>query len=417
MGLEKYKRDMLCCTRCGFCKVIFGPMQKSWKFNNACPIHKRYSFDAYSGQGLLNIANAILEGDLSDGKAAEIAYACTTCGYCDYACKWVHANAEVLDIILELRATLVEKSIGPMPQHKIMAENAAKHNNIYGMPHDKRFSWVPREVVPSEKADLAYFVGCTTAYLKPEIAQATAKILKAAGIDFMLLSPDEYCCGATLWRTGQRQAAERLMKHNLEVIRKSGVKTLLLSCAHCYGTFKREYPKIFGPLDFEVLHISELVNRLMDEAKIRLNGKIEMRVTYHDPCLLGRLGETYVPWNGRIKMFGVHDPPKTWLFGSNGVYDPPREILRAIPGITLVEMERTREYSWCCGAGGGVKEAFPDFALWTAKERIEEAKTAAAEAIVSSCPHCALNFEQAIADGKESIRYYDLTELILKALS
>lgn len=367
----------------------------------------------------MDIVLSILDGKLKlddSEKLKEIAYSCTTCGYCDYACKWVHANAEVLDIILELKATIVDHGNGSMPQHKKIAENIMKYNNIYGRPHNERFNWMPKEVKLSDKESIIYFVGCTTAYLKPEIAQATAQILRAAGVNFMVLHQDEYCCGATLWRAGQREVAKKLMEHNVEAIRRSGAKTLLVSCAHCYGTFKREYPKVVGELDFEVLHVSELIKKLMDEGKIRLSKKVDMRVTYHDPCLLGRLGEKYIPWEGKIKMFGIHEPPKTWLFGSKGVYDPPREILKNIPGIELVEMERTREYAWCCGAGGGVLEAFPDLAFWTARERIEEAKAVGAEAIVSCCPRCALNFEKAIACCKENTCYYDLTELVVKAL-
>jgi Fe-S oxidoreductase len=393
-------------------------MQKSWSFNSACPIHKKYGFDAYSAQGLLSIAFKMLEGKLGyTEKLQEVIYSCTGCGYCDYACKWVHANAEVLDTILELRAKVVEDGNGPLSQHEKMAENITKFHNIYGNPHEERFNWMPIEVKPVEKADLAYFVGCTTAYLKPEIARATTKILKVAGIDFMMLGPEEYCCGSHLWRTGQRKAAKEVMMHNVNAIQSLNVKTLLVSCAHCYGTFKREYPKVAGKLAFEVLHISELIKKLIKEGKLRPTNRINLKVAYHDPCLLGRLGEAYIPWEGKIKMFGVHDPPKTWLFGSNGVYDPPREVLRAIPGVELAEMERVREYSWCCGGGAEVKQAFPELALFTAQERVKEARATGAEAIVSCCPHCAINFEKAIAQNKDKISYHDLTELVLKAIS
>lgn len=416
MGLEKYRRDILCCTRCGFCKVISTQKLRSWKYAKACPIHGRFGFDAYSAQGMLYIAEAILDGTLGyTEKLREIVYSCTTCGYCDYACKWVHANAEVLDIILELRAELVEKGFGPLPQHKIVAENVFKSGNIYGKPHAERFSRVP-EIKPLDKADILYFVGCTTAYLKPEIAQATIRILKAAGLDFTTLWDREYCCGAVLWRTGMRDKAIELIRHNVDAIEKSGAHTLLVSCAHCYGTFKREYPKVVGKLGVDVVHVSELIRELLRSGKLKLTKRLDLKVTYHDPCLLGRLGETYVPWEGEIKMLGVREPPKTWLFGSKGIYDQPREILRAIPGLELIEMERIREYAWCCGAGGGVLEAIPDLALWIARERVKEARDTAAEAIVSCCPRCALNFERAISSFGETLAYYDLTELVAKAL-
>ncbi|MEM3360066.1 MAG: (Fe-S)-binding protein [Candidatus Bathyarchaeia archaeon] len=401
--------------------MIFGPMQKSWRFNSACPIHKKYGFDAYSGQGLLNIAYKMLEGKLETSKKLpEVVYSCTTCGYCDYACKWVHANAEVLDTILELRAKMVDDGKGPLPQHKRMAENVIKYKNVYGKPHEERFKWMYDDIKPAKSSNnegLVYFVGCTTAYLKPEIAKATVKILKAAEIDFTVLGPEEYCCGAHLWRTGQRDIAKEVMVHNIEAVKRLGAKTMLVSCAHCYGTFKREYPKVVDKLSFDVVHTSELIKRLLNEGKLSLSNKIDLKVTYHDPCLLGRLGETYIPWEGEIKMFGIHVPPKTWLFGSNGVYDPPREVLKAIPGIDLVEMERIREYAWCCGGGTEVSQVFPELATFAAEERINEAKTTAAEAIVSCCPHCAINFNRAITKNKDKIKYYDLVELVLKAIS
>ena len=129
---------------------------------------------------------------------------------------------------------------------------------------------------------------------------------------------------------------------------------------------------------FEVLHIVEFIDRLIKEGKIKFSKTIPMTVTYHDPCHLGRLGEAYIPWKGIEKKIRgqiiVHEPRKPIMRGASGIYEPPREVLKSIPGLELVEMERIREYAWCCGAGGGVREAYPDFSSWTARERIEEAK-------------------------------------------
>jgi Fe-S oxidoreductase len=141
-----------------------------------------------------------------------------------------------------------------------------------------------------------------------------------------------------------------------------------------------------------------------------------MKVPYHDPCLLGRLSEIYVPWNGEIKAFGYHEPAKQWRRGAGGVYEAPREVLKAILGIELVEMPRNEESALCCGGGGGVPTAFPDFAVWTAAERLDEARSTGAEAVISCCPFCEGNFENAIDANKIDIRYHDLTELVAKAL-
>jgi Fe-S oxidoreductase len=169
-------------------------------------------------------------------------------------------------------------------------------------------------------------------------------------------------------------------------------------------------------LDFEVLHITELIQRMLKEGILKLGRNLNMKVTYHDPCLLGRLSEPYVPWNGENKAFGYHEPAKQWRRGANGVYEAPREVLKAISGIELVEMPRNEENAFCCGGGGGVPIAFPDFALWTSSERLDEAQSTGAEAIVSCCPFCESNFEKAIGTSKSAIRYHDLTELVAKAL-
>ena len=413
--LSDYLHTMDSCNHCGQCKWILGPKTRGWKYAEICPIHMRYSYDAHSGQGLINIAQELLEGTLEyeDGLIEHI-YTCTTCGACDINCKSVR-DMEVLDTILALRAKCVEDGQGPMPEHRQYARFVENKHNIYGRDHDRRFDWLPGEVQLSEGASIAYFAGCTTSYLHPEIARNTVKILNAGGMEFKVLNAEEYCCGALLWRTGQREAARKLVEHNVDSFKKHGIKTVVTSCAECYGTFKGFYPR-FGELGFQAVHITEVVQSMVQEGRLKFPKKLNMKVTYHDPCLLGRLSELYVPWNGVIKPFGYHEPPKQWRRGTGGVFQAPREILSAIPGIEMVEMTRNEENSFCCGGGGGVPAAFPDLALWTATERLEEARSTGAEAIVSCCPHCQSNLENAIVAGKDAIRYHDLTELVVQAL-
>jgi Fe-S oxidoreductase len=190
------------------------------------------------------------------------------------------------------------------------------------------------------------------------------------------------------------------------------------SCSDCYYAFKRLYPAIGSK--FEVVHTVEFINRLIKEGRIKLTKTIPMTITYHDPCHLGRLGEPYVHWNGITKKIRgqivVHEPRKPRYNGANGIYDPPREVLKSIPGLQLVEMERIREYAWCCGAGGGVREAFPDFSSWTAMERIEEAKTTGAEALVSACGWCERNFVDAVGANGQKMKVYDIVELVQQAI-
>jgi Fe-S oxidoreductase len=413
--LEDYRYTMESCNHCGQCRFILGPKMRGWEHAEVCPIYQKYLYEAYSGQGLINIAQELLEGTLQyeEGMLKHI-YTCTTCGACDINCKSVR-DMEVLDTILALRAKCVDDGQGPMPEHREQAGFVEKTHNIYGQAHDRRFAWLPEDVSLSQETEIAYFVGCTTSYRYPDIALNTIKILKAGGMRFAVLGCDEYCCGAPLWRTGQREAARKLAEHNVSVFRKKGIKTVITSCAECYGTFKGFYPRI-AELEFETVHITEVIQAMLKEGKLNFENSVNMKATYHDPCLLGRLSELYVPWNGQIKAYGLHIPPKQWRRGTGGVYQAPREILEAIPGIELVEMTRNEENAFCCGGGGGVPAAFPEFALWTATERLDEARSTGAEAVISSCPACRSSFETAIGAGKSKIRYHDLTELVARAL-
>ncbi len=164
----------------------------------------------------------------------------------------------------------------------------------------------------------------------------------------------------------------------------------------------------------------EFVDRLIKQGAIKFTRTVPMKITYHDPCHLGRQGEPYIPWKGKEKKIRgqivVYEPRRPRYNGAWGVYQPPRDVLKAIPGLELVEMERIREYAWCCGAGGGVKDAYPDFSAWTARERIEEAKSTGAEAIVSACPWCESNFSNAVKGNAREMKVYDVMELVQQAL-
>jgi Fe-S oxidoreductase len=164
----------------------------------------------------------------------------------------------------------------------------------------------------------------------------------------------------------------------------------------------------------------QFVDQLVKEGKLKLTRPVNMKVTYHDPCHLGRLGEPYVPWNGKEKkIFGqavCYDPPRPKYNGAWGVYEPPRDILKAIPGVQLVEMERIKEAAWCCGAGGGSREAYPEFSRATANERIDEAQSTGADAIVTACPWCERNFIDATDANGIKMQVFDVIELVGQAI-
>jgi len=205
---------------------------------------------------------------------------------------------------------------------------------------------------------------------------------------------------------------------NIKALAKAGVKKIVTPCADCYHTLMRLYPQVDpeGTYDIEVLHISQLIAQLLDEGKVSFTGSVELNVTYHDPCHLGRQGEPYVAWDGKEKKIlnQVHtwEPRRPRYNGAYGVYDAPRQVIRAIPGVKLTEMERIREYSWCCGAGGACGETDTDFSEFTADERIREAGSTGAQAVVTACPWCETTLEASAKRGGNTIQVMDLLGLI-----
>ena len=221
------------------------------------------------------------------------------------------------------------------------------------------------------------------------------------------------CCAGRFYQMGFFEQFDKRAEANIKAIEKSGVKTIVTPCSDCYHAFKRLYAA--KGLKVEVLHVVEYLDRMLKEGTLKFTKTVDMTVTYHDPCHLGRQGEPYEAWEGHEKKIlnQVHtwEPRRPRYNGSKGIYEEPRNILRAIPGVKLVEMERIKEYSWCCGAGSGCSVTDKEFSEWTAKERIEEANSTGAEALVTACPWCKDNFEKA-----GGIKVVDIIDLALKAL-
>jgi Fe-S oxidoreductase len=242
--------------------------------------------------------------------------------------------------------------------------------------------------------------------------------LQKAGIDAGIGGEEERCCGGRAYYLGYKIDFLKQAEANMKRFAESGAKTLVTGCAECYQAFKVLYDRFHFNNEIEILHTSEYFLRLINEGKLKPEKPVDLNVTYHDPCYLGRLGEPWIHWEGKqipgqIRLF---DPPREFRRGTYGVYAPPRELLAAIPGITLSEMDRKREYAWCCGAGGGVKESNPEFAEWTAKERLAEAQGTGATALVTACPGCEKNFSDAQTNGENTMEIYDIVEILARAI-
>jgi Fe-S oxidoreductase len=343
-------------------------------------------------------------------------YKCTLCGACDSRCKR-NLDIEVLQVIENLRIRCVEQGKGPMPEHKAMADKIRKSHNEYGKPHEDRQKWVTGDIKVAEKADVAYFVGCYSAYKEPALAQATAKILNHTGTNFMLLA-DEWCAGNYVMATGQIDLARELAEHNVKAIEDSGAKTVITASAECYKSLKVDFPRLLGKstedMPYTALHITEYLDQLMQDGKLEFKKNVNMKVTYHDPCNLGRLSEPWQEWEPNyVRVIPIG---KVWRRGDRGIYDAPRNVLQGIAGIEIVEMERNRSNTWCAGSCGGTELAFPDFAMWTAGERIEEAQATGADVIVTCSPDARELLTKAAEAKKANMKVYDITEIILQAI-
>jgi Fe-S oxidoreductase len=423
MALEDYRDDCTDCSRCSYCKWIPLDHIKSARFARACPSIEYCGFQAYSLGGRLSVALSLLEGRIGyNDELKNIVWECQLDGACDVSDKICRYNIRGLEVMREMRFKLVEEG-QTLPRHKPYIDSLHKEKNMMLKPRGERGKWAEGldvKKLTEEKATVVFHAGCRYSYDRglQKRARTAVTLLRDAGVDIGIMGENESCCGGRAYQWGYRNELNALAKKNARAWTAAGVKTVVTACAEGYHTFKRLYPEL--GFTFEVLHVSEYIERLIKKGKIKPRRNVPLTVTYHDPCHLGRLGEPYVPWQGkRDKIYGqvpVWKPSRPRYTGAFGVYDAPRNVLKSIPGVTLVEMERIREYAWCCGAGGGVLEAYPDFAAWTAADRLAEAKATGAEALVSACPWCETNLADTVKDRDGKIKVYDIVDVVRMAL-
>lgn len=368
------------CIKCNTCKYAFR------QFTPSCPSGEEFLWESYWASGRIRLARALLAGDLKfDDSIIQPIFACITCGSCQDQCQAVHHN-QIVDIFEALRELAV-KRIGPTEKHKKLDILVQKNYNPYGESHSTNQELKARLNLP-DKADVVYFIGCTSNYRQQELRDATLSVFKKLGITFTII--DEYCCGSPLIRTGQLNQIDSLMKHNIEQIKQAGAKTVVTSCAGCYRTLKKDFKKFGNPLDVRVLHTTEfLLPRLSKGMMKAINSASNTIVTYHDPCHLGH---------------------------HLGYFEIPRQIIGLIPGIELKEMERNKKAAWCCGAGGGVKIGYPELSLKTSEKRIQEASNTGAQLLLSICPFCKTNLTDGCKNLQSKLQVMDLIQLLDQVL-
>jgi Fe-S oxidoreductase len=421
MALADYQQDMETCCRCSTCKFITLENVKGVENSYICPSIARYNFHGYSGGGRIGIGIALLEKklDYSD-KLLEMVYNCQMCGGCDVSCKYA-MDMEVFEPISEVRISCVENG-KTLPVFDKMMEGFRRNGRLVPAAKTQSKNWfdgMKRKDFRQQKVDVIFHAGCRTSADRSlwKVAQSSLALMQKASIDVGIAGAEEQCCGGRAYYLGYKTDFLKRAEHNMKQFAQSGAKTLVTGCAECYQAYKVLYDRFGFTGNLEVLHTTEYFTRLIREGKLIPSRKINLNVTYHDPCYLGRLGEPWIHWKGKqipgqIRLF---NPPREFRRGSYGVYAPPRELLKSLPGLTLTELDRTREYAWCCGAGGGVKESNPDFAAWTADIRLKEAEATGAEALITACPGCEKSFTNALKNRGSSIQIYDIIELLAKA--
>ncbi len=354
-SFELDRRSVYKCVQCGTCRSV-------------CPVFNVVGWESANTRGRMLIIKSLLEGRPPSEDVLPSLASCTTCGICAAKCP---AGVNPPEVVEAARAQLVKCGITTEVQEKLRA-SVITSGNSFGEAKDRThwLSETERSQLP-EKSDYVYFVGCFDSYRYPEFAEKTFKVLQRFGVTLL---PDEQCCASPLLRTGFREDAEKVMKRNLEQIRKVGAHTIITSCAGCYTTLKNNYPE-----ELHVISLPEFLAEHLDELKLK---KLDLTVTYHDPCHLGR---------------------------HNKIYEAPRKVIQAI--CTLKEMKNIKENSRCCGGGGGVRIGYPDISLELARNRLEDVPEGV-DYIVTSCPLCVRNLRDAGGD----IEVIDIVELVAMAM-
>jgi heterodisulfide reductase subunit D len=282
---------------------------------------------------------------------------------------------------------LKTQNLEPLRAHKVVAERIQRYGNPYEQSRDERNAWLKKvDFTPSGK-DTVLFAGCTSASEIQGIAISTAKILNQAGVKFRVLE-DEPCCGGTLLRIGFTTEAKQQAKKTLDLLKD--VKEVVTPCPMCFRTFTKDYPALVSTVPFKVIHTTEYISNLIQKGRIKLNA-VHKKVTYHDPCELGRYC---------------------------GIYEAPRDILKAIPGLELVETYSSRNTNSCCGAGGGVKSAFPKLAIDIAADKLDGilAEKTGVETIVTACPACVINLRDGAKKANPQLEIHEISEIVCESM-
>ena len=386
-GLEERSSG---CVLCGSCygHGPANPMEDAPGPKEKCPPYEFYRFQRHTPKSRWLMAQRVFHGlDSITSELKEVIYGCTNCLMCQELCGVRGDGYGPWDITVAMREEITEKE-GPIEAHRAIYDGLRAHDNPWAEAQEGRGAWagdLGLKKLRDTSAPTLLFAGCAADRVSGRsAARALAGIMQKAGEDFVILGNEEKCCGLYAFDLGFRREYERLRDANLAIIAKAGITTVVTACGSCQRIW-REHART-GGANFTALHGVQYVNQAVQSGRLKFSRRIDKKVVYHDSCHLGR---------------------------GAGVFDDPRSILRAIPGVQLVEMERNRRWSWCCGGGGGVPEADPELAQWSAADRMREAVASGAELVLTSSALC----ERAFADLKDAaLPFEDLLAFTHRAL-
>jgi len=399
LGLERVKKWLYAkglversagCVLCGSCygHGPANPMEDIPGPKTKCPPYEYYRFQRFTPKSRWLMAQRVFHGlDPITPELKEVIYTCSNCLMCQELCGVRNDGYGPWDITVAMREEITEKE-GPLAAHRLLLEGLKHHDNPWSKPKPQRGSWADGlglKKLADGCASTLLFAGCSADQV--EVSRgvvALAKLMQKAGEDFVVLAGEEKCCGLYAYDLGFRREYERLADENLGTLKRAGIRTVVVACGSCHRIW-REYANRAGP-ELKVVHGVEFVANALQAGRLKFAKMVRQKVTYHDSCHLGR---------------------------GCGVYEAPRTILRSIPGVELVEMERNQRWAWCCGGGGGVPEAYPDLAQWSTEDRLREAKGTGAELVLTSSALCQRRFANG---GQSDPPTEDLLAFVLRAI-
>ncbi|SMB99732.1 Fe-S oxidoreductase/FAD/FMN-containing dehydrogenase [Thermanaeromonas toyohensis ToBE] len=366
------------CAQCGYCRnvcTLFGG--RGWE--SASPRGKWYLLRKYA-EGKLELTQDLVNTFLL----------CTTCKRCDPVCQ---VNIPIQELWDDLRGVLIkEKGYATFPAFEMMGASFRLQHNIWANFRQDRDAWVPGDVEVLDRAEIGYWAGCTASYVETDIAENAVRILRDGQVPFTYLGKDEACCGVPFLVAGKWEVFEQAVRHNISELQKRGVKTLIVSCPGCWVALHHYYaqwaPKLGLEWKVKIKHITEVTADLVREGRLQFKRPLNLKITWHDPCHIGRHG---------------------------GIYDPPREVLRSLPGVEFQEMVSNRENGRCCGSVL-TRIGEPPTSDIIAGQRLKEAQEIGAETIITTCPCCEFQLRVGARSNNIPVQIRDFSNLVAEAL-